>query len=185
MQTAAGRINTTPRPDCFLCGKAGVLLHDNLKDFHFSAPGIWKLKKCPGPECGLVWLDPFPVSEDLHLAYETYYTHSADAGNSGGSGGLRDLFYKSYQTFSLFPAIVTGLESEKRLLARMFLRGLPPGRLLDVGCGDGAFLDRMRREGWSVEGVDFDQRAIENANRKYGMKLHHGSIKTPDFAAAS
>jgi 2-polyprenyl-3-methyl-5-hydroxy-6-metoxy-1,4-benzoquinol methylase len=59
------------------------------------------------------------------------------------------------------------------------------GRLLDVGCGDGEFLNRMRNEGWSVDGVDFDRQAIENANRKYGMKLQCGSITTPGFAEAS
>ena len=33
------------------------------------------MKKCPGPGCGLVWLDPMPLEEDIGKAYETYYTH--------------------------------------------------------------------------------------------------------------
>jgi SAM-dependent methyltransferase len=38
-----------------------------------------------------------------------------------------------------------------------------PGRILDVGCGDGFFLDVMRGRGWDVFGVDIEELVIRHA----------------------
>lgn len=40
---------------------------------------------------------------------------------------------------------------------------LAPGRLLDLGCGDGAFLGLAKARGWAVAGFDYDARMIEAA----------------------
>ena len=41
-----------------------------------------------------------------------------------------------------------------------------PGRLLDVGCGNGAFLQMAQAAGWSVQGIDFDPLAVAEARRQ-------------------
>jgi len=45
------------------------------------------------------------------------------------------------------------------------------GALLDVGCGRGLFLDIMRKDGWSVTGVEFNEETARNAASKYGVKV--------------
>lgn len=45
------------------------------------------------------------------------------------------------------------------------------GRILDIGCGRGLFLDIMRARGWSVMGVEFGQEAAENASSVYGIDV--------------
>jgi SAM-dependent methyltransferase len=42
------------------------------------------------------------------------------------------------------------------------------GRLLDVGCGSGLFLERMRDFGWQVTGVEPDAAAASAANERLG-----------------
>jgi ubiquinone/menaquinone biosynthesis C-methylase UbiE len=71
-----------------------------------------------------------------------------------------------------------------RLEANRLLRycdGVPDnGKILDVGCGDGFHLKLLRQYGnpnWTLEGVDFDSRAVEVA-AKVGLKIHHGSVET-------
>jgi SAM-dependent methyltransferase len=58
------------------------------------------------------------------------------------------------------------------------LRGLPPPqpgrkRLLDVGCGNGAFLAVAAGHGWDVAGCDFDGVAVARA-RSLGFDVRHG-----------
>src|SRR5262249_15346 len=151
-----GQIRSSPREACFLCGKKGEALYTNLVDRLFSAPGIWSFKRCPNPDCGLLWLDPMPITEDIPLAYQNYFTHESERGDQGTP--VRKFLYGVYQFCSKLPATLAGLQKHKNALACMFLTDLKPGRVLDVGCGDGVFLNRMRNLEWTVDGVDFDAR---------------------------
>jgi SAM-dependent methyltransferase len=45
------------------------------------------------------------------------------------------------------------------------------GALLDVGCGSGAFLARMRGLGWQVAGVEPDPAAADAAKRVHGIDV--------------
>lgn len=63
----------------------------------------------------------------------------------------------------------------------MYLDEMVPGKILDVGCGDGKFLNQMRTFGWTVDGIDFDNKAIARAERAYGLKLRQGDLKSAEF----
>jgi 2-polyprenyl-3-methyl-5-hydroxy-6-metoxy-1,4-benzoquinol methylase len=63
----------------------------------------------------------------------------------------------------------------------MFIDDLKPGKILDVGCGDGAFLNLMRGRGWSVEGVDVDAKAVARAKAKYGLELRCSNLRAAGF----
>lgn len=45
------------------------------------------------------------------------------------------------------------------------------GKILDIGCGRGLFLDIMRTHGWTVMGVEFGQAAVEKASSAYGIDV--------------
>lgn len=44
------------------------------------------------------------------------------------------------------------------------LRGPTPGRLLDVGCGEGFALAHFQRAGWQVEGLDYSEAGVSAMN---------------------
>ena len=67
--------------DCYVCGSVGKMFYHDLRDRIFGTPGEWNVRKCPNPECGLMWLDPMPVKEDIGKAYQNYYTHWEDTPN--------------------------------------------------------------------------------------------------------
>ena len=46
---------------------------------------------------------------------------------------------------------------------QFFADRLPPGRLLDVGCGDGGFMKLAAARGFSPTGFDYDQRVVQQA----------------------
>jgi SAM-dependent methyltransferase len=57
--------------------------------------------------------------------------------------------------------------------------------LLDVGCGDGEFLARMRQFGWDVQGVEPDPAAIQSAREAHNVPVVHGTLEAlRDVSAA-
>lgn len=65
---------------------------------------------------------------------------------------------------------------------RQFLAdGLPPGRLLDVGCGDGSFMALAAANGFAPTGFDYDQRVAAQARAK-GLSDAH-AMEFSDFCA--
>jgi SAM-dependent methyltransferase len=116
------------------------------------------------------------IEEDLGLAYQTYYTHAEP---TGALGKLKHFILSNgYRIAIGIPAVLTGLYTERRHFMRMFLDDLPAGRVFDVGCGDGQFLNRVAKLGWRGSGVDFDAAAIEAGRQKYGLDLKVGDFQT-------
>ena len=167
-------VRTRPRPTCPLCGQPGRVRHERLRDLLYGVDGLWTLRECPSAGCGLMWLDPIPVPEDVPLLYVRYYTHRAAAGHRTS---LRDSLYKVYRGAHSILAGFTGLGREIRLIRGAGLEDLPAGKVFDVGCGDGVFLQAMRMRGWEVEGCEVDAGAAGLAREK-GLVVHTG-----DFAA--
>ena len=49
-------------------------------------------------------------------------------------------------------------------------------RLLEIGCGDGSLLKSIRDRGWQVTGIDFSQKAVELADKQYGLKAINAEL---------
>ena len=190
-------IRTRPCPECYLCGTKGQLVYQGLQDRLFGAPGTWDVKRCPGPACGLTWLDPMPLQEDLWKAYKQYYTHESSKGTQIRTerrigvleAGYLALQYGYFNTCGnnwkkivgslmyLMPSIKSNIDS-----GVMYLPAKTMGLLLDVGCGNGEAMEYLQRVGWGVEGIDLDPVAIELA-RSRGLHAHVGSLGTQRFSA--
>jgi SAM-dependent methyltransferase len=60
-----------------------------------------------------------------------------------------------------------------------------PGRILDIGCATGIFLDGMRRMGWQAQGIELSPTAAEYARGHFGLDVLTGRLEDSDFPAAS
>lgn len=147
-----------------------------------AIPGEWAFRKCSNNECEFVWLDPAPLETELWKAYTTYHTHTR--GPSNKVEKLLLSLANRLTRIALLPIwIRNGLWREADYLRYMTLKNTPCGKLLDVGCGGGRFMNRMGRMGWEVEGIDFDEKATGKITRRYGMKTYTGdlvSCRLPD-----
>ena len=72
--------------------------------------------------------------------------------------------------------MLNGLKREADYLRFMTLAREPVGKLLDVGCGGGRFLNRMKKRGWEVEGIDFDEQATHKVTARYRINTHNGDL---------
>jgi SAM-dependent methyltransferase len=72
----------------------------------------------------------------------------------------------------LTPSGVDGFLAEAMFLPAPRSRG----RLLEIGCGNGAALAHMRDLGWSVLGTDFDPQAVAAA-RQLGLEVRLGGAE--------
>ena len=120
---------------CNLCG-API---DRRRDLRWEKDGF-DIVRCPS--CGtLIRADP-PSYDALDEIYGPAYFSDA-------SGTTRGQGYADY----------LGEEANHRANAvarvRLLEHHQQAGRLLDVGCAAGFFLDEARRAGWQVQGVEF------------------------------
>lgn len=165
---------------CPVCQGAGAPLHGPLRDLVYGVPGNWALQRCSNRTCGAAWLDPRPIAQDLGLAYANYATH----GNSGrpatrAAGAALGRLIDAAMVKSFW------ISRSRRSRQRLYLDDLPPGRVLDVGCGSGVVLRLLTRDGWRAEGQEVDPLAAREARRYSGCEVHEGPLPALDLATGT
>jgi SAM-dependent methyltransferase len=65
----------------------------------------------------------------------------------------------------------------------MYLARQTPGRLLEIGSGNGVFLERMRSRGWDVQGVEIDPEAAKAAET-FGVPIYVGTLQEAHYPSA-
>jgi 2-polyprenyl-3-methyl-5-hydroxy-6-metoxy-1,4-benzoquinol methylase len=60
-----------------------------------------------------------------------------------------------------------------------------PGRMLDLGCGDGIVLHLARRDGWEVHGVELYPEQVELVRQTLGLDVETSDIDSYRGASAS
>jgi SAM-dependent methyltransferase len=200
-------MRTEPVPRCPVCGGEGGLLYARVRDRVWGVPGQWSFRRCHA--CRSLWLDPRPVAEDRILAYSSYFTHDhaghrtervslaaafaasvRRARDEGTAVHLsRHLGYPPPDASWRGRAVAVLLQgwTGRRLDAEfsvMRLRRRERGRVLDVGAGDGTLLATLRDLGWTVHGLDFDERAVEAAASR-GVEVQLGDPRKLPYADTS
>ncbi|MCF8056358.1 MAG: class I SAM-dependent methyltransferase [Desulfocapsa sp.] len=143
---------------CNLCGADNTNLlfvgHDRLH----KLPGEFRMVKCR--ECGLIYqnpqLDPREILTFYPEDYHSYYT-PIDQETSWFSRLDRQ----------------RGVQRRCQVVQK---RVGKPGRLLDVGCGTGVFINGMHQNGWQVFGSDLNRKAVELARAHLDFDIRVGEL---------
>jgi SAM-dependent methyltransferase len=127
------------------------------RDYEYGVAGEWTIVECL--DCGLFYQSPMPDAKSIAGFYPPSYSAY---NNSGALGWLFDLVY--------------WLDARR---ARSLIG--PEGSILDIGCGDGSALAKMREHGnWRLCGVEFDPGAAEKARAK-GLDVRTSSLDSAGF----
>ena len=121
----------------------------------FLSQEKFELVKCG--DCGMVFTNnpPSPAEIGKYYNSEEYLSHNDNA------SGLLSFVYKGAREFML---------SRKQKSIEK-LSGLKSGKLLDIGCGTGHFLEKMQKAGWDVNGVEINEMAREQAKSLTGVTI--------------
>jgi 2-polyprenyl-3-methyl-5-hydroxy-6-metoxy-1,4-benzoquinol methylase len=132
-----------------------------------------------------------PTEADLYKIYETYYTHQVCDGRADHTDNARPPsvvlrpFLKvlkfGHQLLGYLTGMNSALPHARMDAAQMYLVNNRAGRLLDIGCGNGVFLDRMQSLGWTVQGVEVDSKSAKVAIESFGIPVYVGSIEEAKY----
>lgn len=184
---------------CPACGAEDVSAIYSRRDDMLALEDTWRVARCGN--CGSMYLIERPDDESLPRAYESYYTHESELDDfaSGNAQGLLPQLINGYLNarfrMQRHPALRAGawvfgalppLRMKLDVYGRHFPRALCRGqtRLLDVGCGNGAFLCRALEMGIEVRGCEPDPAAAATC-RKTGLNVVAGDVWTAAYADGS
>jgi len=75
------------------------------------------------------------------------------------------------------------IEFRNRLKAINQLK--PKGKILDIGCGIGNFLNVARKDGWEVYGIEISKLAADYARDKFGLNVCEGTVENCNLKDSS
>ena len=141
-----------PPPSCIFCKKklTTYALENILINKKF-----YNLYQCD--KCKIGMLHPFPSEEELTKLYSC--------------GNYRTKTGKRFGSTIEFLIYLGRLRKRGRI--NQFVK---VGKVLDIGCGRGLFLDVMRRGGWEPIGTELNEKTAFYAIKTYGLKVLHGDI---------
>jgi SAM-dependent methyltransferase len=154
--------NATTSTPCPLCGHMTTTAV--LSKYGFD------LHRCA--QCSHVYVNPMPADAQLREHYQ----------NPAYFEGEQDQGYKSYD--AMHRALMPHFD---RRLNEIGALQTPPGKLLDVGCADGFFLQRAKLRGWEIHGVELSADMAAKASATLGIKVLGSvdALETGNFDAVT
>jgi len=157
---------------CNVCGhQNGEFLFKN-KDRFYGCPGKFNVYRCP--QCGLIYLNPRPQDMTIYYpsSYEPYAIQPQKDYYQFLFQNLCHAYYQKHRTI---------IDQIKALCYQILYPAIPlkyQGKILDLGCGTGAFLYHLKKQGWDVYGLEWSQRAVQFAREKLKLKnVREGKIE--------
>lgn len=106
--------------------------------------------------CNFRFTNPRPIQEEL----ANYYKSKDYVSHNDNSGGIINSVYKIVRQYTL--------KQKLNLINSIYPQ---KGKILDVGCGTGLFLETCYKGGWTVSGVEPESTAREAAKKRLGKNI--------------
>lgn len=171
---------------CLLCGQADAPRLFLTRDRVHNLPGTFAVHRCK--RCHALFVQPRLSDTELFTYYPEEY------GRFRLSKSLNKKHYRGWQRFVLehhygYPSTKdrssSPLESAAAwLLSFVTAKGVlvyhGEGKILDVGCGGGSHLYRLKQWGWETYGVEPSETGVKQA-RGLGLNVRQGTLQEAQF----
>lgn len=116
-------------------------------------------------ECAVIFIHPQPTQEELKQLYSReYFEGDFRCGHAG----------------SYFDEDTVDKLSDNNFIKKI-KQYKSKGKLLEIGCAGGIFLNTARKEGYEVYGVEYSDDAAELARNKFNLDVVTGELKEGMF----
>ena len=151
---------------CNLCGSAARRQKYAVSGYH--------VVECP--DCGFIYLGSFSAGLLEELYREGYF-----------KGECRDARMVNVTGWDYFDPVHHADVLTRSRQTLEYLEGfVPPGNLLDIGCGPGIFLSAAASRGWTPFGFDVSEFAVDSARGRFGLQnVTRRSVEDMDYAPGS
>jgi len=153
--------------------KCPVCCSDNVYEYFYLRKNDLIAQKCT--DCSHVFVQNSPISSSNAADY--YTMDDFDGNRKLQSNELYTNYYcqcrADYRQFLQSSQVLRQFKEKINYLNDCFPSR---GRLLDVGCATGVFLDMAREEGWAVEGVEISPDLASYAREQFSLKVHLGDL---------
>lgn len=164
---------------CPVCKSTNVKeLYHNITD-KLDINNSFSVLSCK--DCTHAFTSPVPDSNYLIDYYsDKYYSYNIDisANNKKLKFKIKRWLYKSSNNNLIYRLIAKPIIRQTAI----FPKYKSNGKLLDIGCGNGAFLSFMKEIGWNTFGIEISQKAVDIASLN-GHNIFTGNLldaKYPD-----
>ena len=154
---------------CSLCGGTDLLpLYHGVHDRLGVTKKTWNFRRCA--QCGSALLHPCPSPEALKEFYPDVYTFYPEVSQPGT---LKSVW--SYLEYYIF--YVPQYAAQAHIL-RSFLKSRigSAASILDIGCGRGLRMIALKKAGFNVCGLDFDESSVRYVRDTLGIPAFAGDI---------
>lgn len=153
--------------NCDLCGSNNYCILCKSRDYRFGRRQKYNIVKCN--YCGLIYINPRPTSQSIKRLYEEDYTPENKVVI------LPKLEVKKLKVIlKKFWHRVNGNYVDE-ILAKT------SERVLDIGCGQGYFLQSLKAMGLDTYGVEINHQLVEIC-QELGLNVFHGSLEEIRFS---
>ena len=137
--------------------------------FGFGEMNIVRCRKC-----GLRYTNPRVAQDEVAEIYgETYYRGRESLFKEKGK------YYGYYDYHLSYPDIVRTFEKRLEIIERCGKKG----KLLDIGCALGFFVETSLRRGWDARGIEVSRYAADYARTKLGLNVETKNLGEAGFAS--
>ncbi len=151
---------------CDLCGGQNTKFFINTPDRNFST-GVFTYIQCQ--RCKLIWLSPRPKKQILDKYYPiSYSAYKAIPKTSSLKQTFRNLIRKNYLASRL-------------LMKDPLFFWKNKGKILDVGTGNGYYMQILADWGWQTYGVEINPDIVFEAKKKGIKNIRVGDLLTAQY----
>jgi SAM-dependent methyltransferase len=140
---------------CPLCSSENIEMKIQCRDY-FISKKEFPVYRCTS--CDFNFTQDYPDENEIGMYYESpdYISHSDT------SEGFVNKLYRAARTLML---------RRKRNLVKN-TTGLSKGKILDIGSGTGYFAAEMKKAGWTVNGIEINEKARNFSFSHFGLTIY-------------